>query len=300
MSKDHHKNVLSAKQVKKDLEHLHDTYLVKLGAVSDQLFSVQSLKASLSRLFETGELGEVITDPNYFNDRVCLDRDTIEFKNLCGFMVSDCFFDLADGFFHIGCKVRFLNSFNVGPEDEIEFIPRVLFDDQGRPKIVAFDVKAYPFFDGITEAVKRNSYGYFYGKNSLIKSDSAYRALTLGYFDKNKYPRIDLDRVLSGLVLRSIRGEPMGEGCRPPTGRTKQRWRTVDHNNSLGRVISYAINDHSEDAYFVAGVIELNLNNPLVLETFKQGALTIAPRVSMNVDIFSSCTELICFDLIQE
>lgn len=297
MTKSCGKNVLSAKQVKKNLEHLHDTHLVKLGAVSDQLFSVQSLKASLSRLFEAGELGEVITDPDYFNDGICLDRDTIEFKNLCGFMVSDCFFDLDDGFFHIGCKVRFLNSFNVRTEDEIEFIPRVSFDGQGRPKIVAFDVKIHPFIDGITEAVKSHSYGYTHVKNFLSQTDSNTHTLILGYFDKNKIAPIELERVLSRL---SLSGAPIGEGSRPPTGRSKKRWRTVDHNNSLGRVISYAINDHSEDAYFVAGVIELNFNNPLVLEAFKQGALTIAPRVSMNVDIFSSCTELICFDLIQE
>lgn len=291
------KTVLSAKQVKKDLEHLHDTHLVKLGAVSDQLFSVQSLKASLSRLFEAGELGEVIADPDYFNDGVCLDRDTIDFKNLCGFMVSDCFFDLADGFFHIGCKVRFLNSFNIRPEDEIEFIPRILFDDQGRPKIVAFDLKIYPFIDAITEAVKTHSYGYTHVKNFLSQTDSNKHTLVLGYFDKNKITPIELERVLSRL---SLSGAPIGEGSRPPTGRSKKRWRTVDHNNSLGRLSSYAINHHSEDAYYAVGAIELNLNNPLVLKAFKRGGLTIAPRVSIDANFLSSCREVICFDLIQE
>lgn len=300
MTKSCGRRILSAKQIKKDIECLHDTHLVKLGAVSDQLFSVQSLKSSLSRLFEAGELGEVIDDPNYFNNEVCLERDAIDFKKLCGFMESDCFFNLDDGFFHIACKVRFLNSFNVGPEDEIEFIPRVLFDDQGRPKIVAFDVKAYPFFDGITEAVKKNSYGYFYGKNSLIKSDSVYRALTLGYFDKNKFTRIDLDRMLSDLVFRGMRGEPMGEGCRPPTGRTKQRWRTVNPNNSLGHLYRYEINDFNEEVYSVVGTIGLNKDNPLVLKALGRGELIISPRVSNYNDASFFSRLLICFDLIQE
>lgn len=297
MSKDHHKNILSAKQVKKDLEHLHDTYLVKLGAVSDQLFSAQSLKASLSRLFETGELGEVITDPDYFNDEVCLDRDTIEFKNLCGFMVSDCFFDLADGFFHIGCKVRFLNSFNARSEDEIEFIPRVLFDDQGRPKIVAFDVKTHPFIDPITEAVKHHSYGYAYGKTCLVKTNIFRHYVCLGYFDRNKFSRIRLDRVLSTL---SLLGAPIGETSRPPTGRSKKRWKTIDHNRSLGRLGSFEITDYNDEVYLVMGEVDFGSDNPFISKAYKQGVLTIAPRVSVDVDLFSSSRKLIGFDLIQE
>lgn len=291
MTKSCGKNVLSAKQVKKDLEHLHDTYLVKLGAVSDQLFSMQSLKASLSRLFETGELGEVIDDPNYFSDGVCLEKKVIEFKNLSGFTASEFLYDHDNGYYHIESKVRFLKHFDIKPNDELEFIPRVVFDYLGRPHIVAFDVKVRRS-DALTiNPVMFNSDGYAFGRTPV--KGMILGNVKLGYFQKRLWSREKLLQNLNRLLLLSP-----GEIGRPVTGRSKERWRTVDKDNTWGELLVFEIKDYNDETYVVEGLIELSAKVPLTWLVTNGKDLVFAPRVSFIDDLTHPTHRLICLDLI--
>ncbi|UVD41847.1 hypothetical protein KPN8_56 [Klebsiella phage KPN8] len=285
--------VISASQSKEKLEHNEDTCLVDLGGVSDQLFSERSLEASLEALIEKGEVGEIITDPVYFDNEECLNKPTISFETLFAFFTGGWQYERKEGFYHISAKIRFLKEYE--SHSELEFIPRVVCDTTGRPKIVAFDLKPgeSKIDPSIISECKNNSAGYAFGRTE-VKSDYSV-IFILGYFCKKRWSRDELINAMRYLCDK----KSVGEFGRPPTGRSKERWRKIDLALSLGSIKEFHIEDYSDDAFVIKAKIDFNFPVGKVPCFIRRTQFVFAPRVSVSSDFYKYNRTLICFDLVQ-